>query len=190
MASLSLQEKYWPTKVCYGCGPANPKGLHVRSHIVALGLDDAAVAGGAYAAEAVWTPWPEHTALPNVANGGVLSTILDCHSNILAAYCAMRARGETEKLPSMTVTAQVSVKFLQPTPMQPLRLVAVADPSRGDAAKGKVWVKAFVLPAAVGAEPGTPDEGGHWGDLRKLAALEPRATAACDGLFVALREKK
>ena len=27
----SLQEQYGPDSVCYGCGPANPRGLHIRS---------------------------------------------------------------------------------------------------------------------------------------------------------------
>ena len=28
---LSLQELYAPGSACFGCGPANEKGLHVRS---------------------------------------------------------------------------------------------------------------------------------------------------------------
>ena len=27
----SVQETLAPTSVCYGCGPANEKGLHIRS---------------------------------------------------------------------------------------------------------------------------------------------------------------
>jgi len=27
----SIQETYAPNLACFGCGPANPKGLHVRS---------------------------------------------------------------------------------------------------------------------------------------------------------------
>jgi len=29
--SQSLQEKYAPNNACWGCGPANPDGLHIRS---------------------------------------------------------------------------------------------------------------------------------------------------------------
>ena len=28
---LPVQERYAPHSVCYGCGPANPDGLHLRS---------------------------------------------------------------------------------------------------------------------------------------------------------------
>ena len=31
MQSKSIQETYAPNNACFGCGPANPKGLHVRS---------------------------------------------------------------------------------------------------------------------------------------------------------------
>ena len=27
----SIQETYAPNLACFGCGPANPKGLHIRS---------------------------------------------------------------------------------------------------------------------------------------------------------------
>ena len=29
----SLQETYAPANACFGCGPANPKGLHIRSFV-------------------------------------------------------------------------------------------------------------------------------------------------------------
>jgi hypothetical protein len=31
MPEQSLQEKYAPGNACFGCGPANPDGLHIRS---------------------------------------------------------------------------------------------------------------------------------------------------------------
>ena len=31
--SKSLQEKYAPENACFGCGPANPDGLHIRSFV-------------------------------------------------------------------------------------------------------------------------------------------------------------
>jgi len=40
----SLQERYGPASACFGCGPANPKGLRIRSF----------PAGGEVVAE--WTP--------------------------------------------------------------------------------------------------------------------------------------
>ena len=36
MSSLtqpSLQEQYGPHTICFGCGPANERGLHIRSFV-------------------------------------------------------------------------------------------------------------------------------------------------------------
>ena len=176
---VALQNRYWPTKVCYGCGPANAAGLQLKSFVAEAGA-------APIVAEALWTPKTEHVALPGIVNGGVLSTVLDCHSNILAAFAVMRARGGADKLPSMTVTAQLNVKFAKPAPMRPLRVVAAVDHSRLDGVKGKVWVTAFVVPA-VATEDESP---ALLGSRDALLALSQAACATCDGLFVALRESK
>lgn len=100
--ALSLQETYGPNSVCYGCGPANPNGLHIRS------FPD----GDEVVAE--WHPEPHHHAFLNVLNGGVIGTLLDCHCNWTAAYHLMRRRGAPE--PPTTVTADYSIRLLKPTP--------------------------------------------------------------------------
>lgn len=99
---LSLQETYGPDSVCYGCGPANPSGLHVRS------FPD----GEEVVAE--WHPEPHHHAFLNVLNGGVIGTLLDCHCNWTAAHHLMGRRGATR--PPTTVTADYHVRLLKPTP--------------------------------------------------------------------------
>jgi acyl-coenzyme A thioesterase PaaI-like protein len=99
---LSLQETYGPDSVCYGCGPANPKGLHIRS------FPD----GEDVTAE--WQPEPHHHAFLNVLNGGVIGTLLDCHCNWTAAHHLMRVRGADK--PPTTVTADYHVRLLKPTP--------------------------------------------------------------------------
>lgn len=98
----SLQERFAPDTICFGCGPANPQGLHVRSHATA----DGAVAD--------WTPGPHHAAFPGVLNGGIIGTLLDCHSNWTAAHHLMRRRAA--KRPPPTVTADYAVRLLRPTP--------------------------------------------------------------------------
>jgi len=35
MDEKSLQETYAPSMACFGCGPANEKGLRIRSFLVA-----------------------------------------------------------------------------------------------------------------------------------------------------------
>jgi acyl-coenzyme A thioesterase PaaI-like protein len=98
----SVQERYAPHNACFGCGPANPKGLRIRS--VAAG--DALVCD--------WTPEPHHEAFPGVLNGGIIGALLDCHSNWTAAWHLMRQRGADA--PPCTVTAEFAVKLTRPCP--------------------------------------------------------------------------
>jgi acyl-coenzyme A thioesterase PaaI-like protein len=119
---LSLQERYAPLTICFGCGPANPVGLHVRSF---AGQDEEVVAD--------WTAGPHHEAFPGVLNGGIIGTLLDCHSNWTAAHHLMRQRG-THKPPT-TVTADYAIRLLRPTPTdQPVRLRARVVDSTDDRA--------------------------------------------------------
>lgn len=111
----SLQETYAPHNACFGCGPSNEKGLRIRSF----------PEGDEVVAE--WRPASHHEAFPGVLNGGIIGSLLDCHSNWTAAWSLMRRAGEER--PPCTVTADYSIKLLRPTPTdQPLHLRArVAD---------------------------------------------------------------
>jgi acyl-coenzyme A thioesterase PaaI-like protein len=111
MTEQSLQERYAPRNACFGCGPANAKGLRIRS----------VVQGDAVVAD--WQPEPHHEAFTNMLSGGIAGTLLDCHSNWTAAHHLMKQAGlET---PPCTVTADYHVKLLRPTPTgAPVHLVA------------------------------------------------------------------
>jgi len=112
---LSLQETYAPHNACFGCGPSNDKGLHLRS------FPKGDEVGGEVIAS--WTPAPYHEAFPGVLNGGIIGTLLDCHSNWTAAYHLMQKTKQTK--PPCTVTAEYSIKLLRPTPTDTsLELVA------------------------------------------------------------------
>ncbi len=109
--ALSLQERYAPASICFGCGPANPDGLHIRS------FPD----GDTVVTE--WTPERRYQAFEGALNGGIIGTLFDCHCNWTAAYYLMKQAGE-DKIPA-TVTAEYSVKLKKPTPIAgPVRLVA------------------------------------------------------------------
>ena len=101
----SLQERYGAHTICFGCGPANAAGLRIRSF-----LDPAAETD----VVAEWTPAPHHEAFPGVMNGGIIGTLMDCHSNWTAAYHLMKRRGLDK--PPTTVTADYHVRMLKPTP--------------------------------------------------------------------------
>src|SRR4051794_33425541 len=102
MSEKGLQEKYAPGSACFGCGPANTKGLRIRSM----------VRGDEVTAD--WTPEPHHEAFPGVLNGGIVGALLDCHSNWAAAWHLMKQVGAES--PPCTVTADYSIKLLRPTP--------------------------------------------------------------------------
>ena len=108
-AEQSLQEKYAPRNVCFGCGAANPDGLHIRSF---LKNSDDSRTGGEVVAE--WKPQKKYEAFEGVLNGGIIGTLLDCHCNWTAAYHLMKRAGETR--PPCTVTAEYAIKLLRPTP--------------------------------------------------------------------------
>jgi len=102
MSESSLQERYAPKNACFGCGPANQRGLRIRSF----------KRGDVYVAE--WRPEPHHQAFEGVVNGGILGALLDCHMNWASAHHLMLKAG-LDMLPS-TVTAEYGVKLLRPTP--------------------------------------------------------------------------
>ena len=99
----SLQDRYAPHTRCFGCGPANEKGLRIKSYPEGDGL------------VATWRPEPHHEAFPGVLNGGICGALLDCHSNWAATWHLMKKSGiET---PPCTVTADFAVTLRRPTPL-------------------------------------------------------------------------
>lgn len=122
--SQSLQDRYAPATRCFGCGPANEKGLRIKSH----------EEGDALVAD--WTPEPHHQAFEGVVNGGIIGALLDCHGNWAAAHHLMRRDGLPT--PPCTVTADFHVRLKRPTPLGPLRLRAAVRRAEAD----RAWVEA------------------------------------------------
>lgn len=102
MNEKSLQETYNPQGICFGCGPANEKGLRIRSFVES----DTVVLR--------YRPAPHHVAFEGAVNGGIIGTLFDCHCNWTAAYYLMRNKGMDR--PPPTVTAEFSVKLKRVTP--------------------------------------------------------------------------
>jgi len=107
----SVQETWAPQNHCFGCGPANDKGLRIRTFRV----------GDEFICD--WTPEPHHAAFDNVLNGGIIGALLDCHSNWATTMVLMeRSRATT---PPCTVTSDFHVVLKRPTPMEtPLHIRA------------------------------------------------------------------
>jgi acyl-coenzyme A thioesterase PaaI-like protein len=117
----SLQDRFAPHNRCFGCGPANEKGLRIKSR----------PDGDALVAE--WQPELHHEAFTGMLNGGIIGALLDCHSNWTAAWHLMR-QAQAASLPC-TVTAEFHVKMRKPTPSAaPVRLRAQVVESTADRA--------------------------------------------------------
>ena len=134
--SDALQDRYAPNNGCFGCGPANDKGLRIKSHVGDDGRE----------LVATFTPEPHHQAFGGVLNGGIIGALLDCHANWTAAYHLMRDRGEDA--PPCTVTADYAIRLKRPTPLDgPVTLRAWPVTIEGD----KAVIEA-TLEADVGGE--------------------------------------
>ena len=151
-AQLSLQDRYGPHTICFGCGPANDRGLHIRSFAEGTELI------------AEWQPEPHHQAFHDVLNGGIIGTLLDCHSNWTAAYHLMRWLGADR--PPTTVTADFHVRLLKPTPVDgPLHIRAHVVESTDDRATVEATLAAAGTVTAtcratfVAVRPGHPAYG-------------------------------
>ena len=119
MIEPCLQEKYAPDNECFGCGPANEKGLRIRSF----------PNGDEVIAE--WMPEPHHEAFPGMLNGGIIGSLLDCHCNWTACWYLMNQTGADK--PPCTVTADYSIRLLRPTPSNgPVSLRAWVVESAGN----------------------------------------------------------
>jgi acyl-coenzyme A thioesterase PaaI-like protein len=148
----SLQDTYAPSSICFGCGPKNEKGLRIKSF-----------ATEASSVTAEFMPEKHHEAFPGMVNGGIIGSLLDCHSNWTAAYSLMKSHHLGE--PPCTVTADFHVKLKAPTPSdQKIFLKAKVSELKEDRAK-------------IEAELFTVKKDG----TRQL-------TATCVGTFVAVKE--
>ena len=108
-------QDYYPDILshCYGCGRLNEHGLQIKSRWEG----DESVA--------VYQPRDYHTAMPGFVYGGLIASLIDCHSTGTAAAAAYRAENremDTEP-PFRFVTASLHVDYLRPTPIDaPLEL--------------------------------------------------------------------
>lgn len=92
---------------CYGCGRLNEHGLQIKSRWEG----DEAVCR--------YRPRPHHTAIPGYVYGGLIASLVDCHSTGTAAAAVYRAEGRSmDTSPALRfVTGSLHVDYLKPTPI-------------------------------------------------------------------------
>jgi acyl-coenzyme A thioesterase PaaI-like protein len=118
---------------CYGCGRLNEDGHHFRTGW----LGDQTIS--------LYTPLPEHTAIPGFVYGGVIGSFIDCHGTGSAALALHRKNGHEPgdgMEPPRFVTASLKVEFVKPTP-QGTALKAVGTITEIHPKKWKVETEVF-----------------------------------------------
>jgi acyl-coenzyme A thioesterase PaaI-like protein len=127
MAERSFQDQ-GAVSYCYGCGADNVRGLRIKSY-----WDGAE-------AVATWQPEPHHCGgSKEIVNGGIIASLIDCHSLNLAIADDYRAQdrpiGSAPRI--AYVTANLNISYLKPTPInEPLELRARITRRE----RRKVWV--------------------------------------------------
>ena len=105
-----------PHNDCFGCGPHNEGGLQIKSHW----RGDVSVCR--------FTPGPHHKAGPShILNGGIIATVIDCHTICTAIADAYRREGRAigSDPPIWCATASLKLRYLRPTPIDlPVELIA------------------------------------------------------------------
>jgi acyl-coenzyme A thioesterase PaaI-like protein len=133
---------------CYGCGTQNEFGHQLKTYWD----EDETVS--------YFTPKPEHTALPGFVYGGLLASLIDCHSTGTGAATLhkVQKKENRKKYYPRCVTASLKVDYLKPTPIDcTLELRGKIKELKGRKvivevnliAKGKTCVKGEVIVVQV-----------------------------------------
>ncbi len=108
MTEKAFQD-YYPDEsaYCYGCGYMNEHGLHIQS----FWDGDESVCH--------YMPRPYHMAVPGYVYGGLIASLIDCHSTGTASAAAYRVEGRAMGTEPVLryVTASLHVDYLRPTPL-------------------------------------------------------------------------
>jgi len=106
MSGPSLQE-LWSSNdysSCFGCGPENLHGLRIQSFWDGK--------------EGVcrWRAEPHHKGINGFLNGGIIATLIDCHSfwTGLAALCQQEGTPLGKGEPRKMLTGAMTIKYLHP----------------------------------------------------------------------------
>ncbi len=108
MAEKAFQDFYADeVSYCYGCGRLNEHGLQIKSY------------WDGEETVCVFQPKPYHIAIPGYVYGGLIASLIDCHSTGTAAAAAYRAQGRPmDSQPALRfLTASLHVDYLKPTPL-------------------------------------------------------------------------
>ena len=106
---MNAFQDYYPENLahCYGCGRLNKDGHQIKTY------------WDGEESVTHFTPESYHTAVPGFTYGGLIASLVDCHSTGTAAAAMYRAENrEMDSLPAFRfVTGSLKVDYLKPTPI-------------------------------------------------------------------------
>ncbi|MGG4265500.1 PaaI family thioesterase [Peribacillus simplex] len=120
---------------CYGCGRLNKDGHHFRT------------VWQAEQTRTIYTPRPEHIAIPGFVYGGLIASLIDCHGTGSAAIALHRKNGHEVGdgvEPPRFVTASLKVEFVKPTPND-VPLIAVGTVHEIHPKKWRIKTEVFAI---------------------------------------------
>ena len=150
---ICIQDTYGERfQYCWGCGPKNDMGLHLKSYpsqdgksVIAKIIPDKMYTGG----------------VPQNLFGGMIAMIFDCHGTASAAYFSHKNKGlvlNKNTVIERFITARLEVDFKKPTPMNEEIIVSSNLVELGErkaiiememTAKGEVRAKAKMIAVKV-----------------------------------------
>ncbi|MBK5958453.1 thioesterase [Rhodoplanes elegans] len=154
-------QDHYPDAVahCFGCGRLNAHGHQIKT----VWNGDETVTR--------FTPEPYHTAIPGFVYGGLVASLIDCHSTATAAAAMYRqdGRGLDTLPPFRFVTGSLHVDYLKPTPIDGAleirgraveikgrKVVVETELRAGGVVTARGTVVAVQMPADFGAAPPAP----------------------------------
>ncbi|MFL9824660.1 PaaI family thioesterase [Rhodoplanes sp. SY1] len=154
-------QDHYPDAVahCYGCGRLNAHGHRIKT----VWDGDETVTR--------FTPEPYHTAIPGFVYGGLVASLIDCHSTATAAAAMYRHDGRgLDTLPAFRfVTGSLHVDYLKPTPIDGAleirgraveikgrKVVVETEVRAGGVVTARGTVVAVQMPADFGSGPPAP----------------------------------
>ena len=151
MDKLAIQDTYGERfQHCWGCGPKNDAGLHLKSYpageeCICTLTPDKAYTGG----------------VPQNLFGGMIAMLFDCHGTASAAYFKHRDKGlelTKDTVIGRFITAHLEIDFKKPVPMNNSVTIRAAAEEIGERkvvvvmemeAAGEVRAKAKMVAVAV-----------------------------------------
>ena len=122
MQNLDFFQDHMPGNVCFGCGRDSHDGLKISSY------------WEGEEAVCIWKSQEKYQGWKDILNGGILATLIDCHTMCTAMAAVYQSENRTlESKPIYRyATGTIKVKYLKPTSnLHPVELRAKVTEMKG-----------------------------------------------------------